>query len=455
MRRYFLPSVFAATIFSVVVFYANCTPDLSVPRPQPGSCDFSKMVAVGGDFMSGYMDGALSARGQERSVPALLARQLMLAGGGSFLQEKISVSGGLGWNLKPWESWFVNASKLGFKTDCQGVNSLMPVWDSLARANAAAEINSPASGSAQDFSVPFATMAQLFSPSLGNYSVSQNTNPYYHRIASNAGTSTVIGDAVNVNATFFSAWFGMEDIYNYAQQGGAGVSIPSAATFSAYLDSALSRLTQNGAKGVIANIPDFRDFPYYTLVPWNGAALTQSKADSLNDIYQQAGFMNINFASGNNGFVIADANAPNGFRQMHGNEYITLSVPVDSLKCDYLGLLFSVMPDRYVLDSAEVAYLDMNIAAYNSVIAQKAAQYNLALVDMNSYFRSFVSGIKWDGVNYNAEFVTGGFFSLDGYHPNEKGDALIANEFITAINNKFGATVPTLNCFDCNGVLFP
>ena len=113
------------------------------------------------------------------------------------------------------------------------------------------------------------------------------------------------------------------------------------------------------------------------------------------------------------------------------------------------------MPDRYVLDSNEVAFIDQMIAGYNLVIAQKATQYGLALVDANAYFKTLTSGIKWNGVNYNSQFVSGGVFSLDGYHPNQNGYALITNEFIKAINAKYRASIPTLNCTDCNGILFP
>lgn len=434
---------------------AGCTPKLDIPTPGAGDADFTKLVAVGGDFMAGYQDGALFYDGQERCIPALLARQFAFAGGENFNQLHIN-STGLGWNLKPWESWYVDASKLNYKVDCQGINSLMPLWDSVSRSDAASIINFPQlAGPTQNFSIPFATTQELFSPALGNYSSSQNTNPFYKRIASNPGTSTVIGDAKNSNATFFSAWLGMEDIYNYASKGGAGMTIAPASTFSIYLDSICMALTQNGAKGVIANIPDFRNFPFYTLVTWNAATLTQNKADSLTDIYATAGLTNIVFQEGANGFIIDDANAPNGVRLMHTGEYITLGVPLDSLKCDYLGILFSTMPNRYVLDSTEVVYLDQMIASYNNVIAQKANQYGLALVDANSYFKTVASGIKWNGVDFNTEFVTGGFYSLDGYHPNQNGYALIANEFIKAINLKFHASIPNLNCTDCNGVLFP
>ncbi|HEY0029203.1 MAG TPA: SGNH/GDSL hydrolase family protein, partial [Bacteroidia bacterium] len=111
--------------------------------------------------------------------------------------------------------------------------------------------------------------------------------------------------------------------------------------------------------------------------------------------------------------------------------------------------------DRYVLDSNEVYEIDQAISSYNAVIAQKASQYNLALVDMKSYMQNVVSGIKWNGVSFNMEFVSGGFLSLDGYHPNQKGYSLIANEFIKAINNKYKSTIPEIYCTECDGVKFP
>jgi hypothetical protein len=60
-----------------------------------------------------------------------------------------------------------------------------------------------------------------------------------------------------------------------------------------------------------------------------------------------------------------------------------------------------------------------------------------------------------DGVLMNSTFVIGNFFSLDGYHPTEKGYALLANQFIRAINTRYGSTLPLIHCTDCRGVLFP
>lgn len=451
MKPFALSSLIAVFVFCAV----QCTPDLSAPAPSAGSLNLSRSIGIGGDYIAGYQNGALTEDAQHKSLPALLARQFVLAGGGAYEEQYIGGGqNGLGWNSKSWESWYVGASHLGWRTDCEGVVSLGPLKDSLNVSTAASLYSNFYYEPNNNFGIPFATTAQLLSPSLGVVP-SANTNPFYHRIASLPGTSTVLNDAANTSATFFTAWLGMEDIYEYARNGGEGTTIASPAQFSLQLDSILSALTINGAKGAIANVPDFRDIPYYTLVPWNGAALTASKADSLNDIYDVSGLTHIRFHEGNNGFVINDPNAPSGVRQIRRNEYITLGVPLDSMKCNYMGILFSTLPDRYVLDSSEVAFIDQHIAAYNSIIQQKAAQYHLAFVDMRAYFRSVHTGILWDGVEYNATFVSGGFFSLDGYHPNQKGYALIANEFIVAINTRYGATIPTLNCADCEGVRFP
>ncbi|HLG35636.1 MAG TPA: SGNH/GDSL hydrolase family protein, partial [Bacteroidia bacterium] len=293
--------------------------------------------------------------------------------------------------------------------------------------------------------------AELFSPTTGT----ANGNIYYHRFASTPGTSTVFSDAISADASFFVAWTGMEDIYDYARNGGYNKTIPPAAQFESHLDSLLSGLTSNGAKGVIANIPDIHSFPFYTLIPYNGVELTQAKADSLNDIYNLALITHIHFAEGKNAFITYDTAAPYGVRHLSGDELILLSVPLDSMKCYFLGILFQFIPDRCVLDTSELALIEQSIRQYNTIIAQKAAQYDLAFADMNSFFSSVNAGIKWDGVDFNAEFISGGFYSLDGQHPNQKGYSLVTNEFIRAINAKYGSTLPPVNCSECDGVLFP
>jgi hypothetical protein len=433
-------------VFLFAGIILSCTPEIEVPEPSQGDADLTKTVAVGGNYMAGYQDGALSKSGQELSLPALITRQFRLAGGGLFFQPLMPGNEGLGLHSKPWESPFVSPSWLGHKTDCEGTTSLSPLKNFVSLSAAAPYLQGVAGNSFQNLGVPFARIQSWFDPAFG---AASNSNPYYNRFASDPGNSTLFFDAKAQNATFVIAWVGMEDIYEYARFGGSG-SIASSAAFSAYLDTLLSGLTANGAKGVLANIPHISSFPFYTLISSRGLDLSQNKADSLNLL--TGGLFN--FQPGPNGFIIADPSSVSGYRQMVNGEYVLLTVPTDSLKCEYLGS-FTELPDRYSLDLGEVAIIEQAIAEYNVVIAQKAAQYNFALVDMNTYFKTVQSGIKWDGVELNAEFVSGGFFSLDGYHPHQKGYALIANEFIRVINLKYSSTIPTINCTECSGVKFP
>ena len=446
---------FSIFLILFIALFNACSPKLDIPVPDAGNADFSKTVAVGGNYMAGYQDGALYQKGQRFSIPALLAEQFKLVGGSIFNQALMPDDNGLGLNSKVWESWFLSPSHLGYKTDCKNVSALSPLKNFISEGAASPYLVGVSGNSVQNLAIPFTNIIDYFNPLWGTAFSAQNRNPYYNRVAGNPGVSTIYTDAKAQNATFITAWVGMEDIYNYAGSGGTTAAIPSAVSFSAYLDTLLGGLTANGARGVIATIPDFRVFPYYTLVAWDNADLRQTQADSLNDIYEPAGLLHIHFVKGRNGFVIDDASANGSVRQLHEGEYITLSVPLDSMKCEKYGLIYNTIHDRYVIDSSEIYTIDQAISSYNSVIIQKAAQYNLALADMHSYFNSVKSGIKWNGADFNATFVSGGFFSLDGYHPNQKGYALIANEFIRAINVKYDAVIPTLNCVECDGVKFP
>jgi len=55
----------------------------------------------------------------------------------------------------------------------------------------------------------------------------------------------------------------------------------------------------------------------------------------------------------------------------------------------------------------------------------------------------------------DAEFVTGGFYSLDGRNLNPIGQALLANEFIKAINDKYNSKIPWADVTKYHGVIFP
>lgn len=443
------------TCIAFALFIHACTPEPKGFEPSAGKADFTNVIALGGSYLAGYQDGGLFVKGQENSLAALIANQLAYADGGSFYQVMIADGKGVGLSSKPWESAFVTPSTLGTKTDCKGVTSTSPVKSSVSEISALAILNSGDRTKNNNFSVPFASVMDYNNPNLGlNYGIN-NTNPFYNRIASKPGVSTILSDAKDKHPSFIISWLGMDDIYNYASKGGANLTIPSTAEFEQQLDLILGDFAKNGVKGIMATIPDFRDFPFYTLIPWDNADLTQNQADSLNDAYiPNSMFDHIRFEQGRNGFVVEDPAEASGFRQLKAGEYISIAVPTDSMKCYKYGLLIKVINNRYSLIESEVKILDEAIKNYNQTIVKKSSEYGFALVDMYSYFKKVKAGVKWNGADFNLEFVSGGFLSLDGYHPNQKGYNLIANEFIKAINEKYEANVPYSTCKNCDGILF-
>src|SRR5437763_12463825 len=99
-----------------------------------------------------------------------------------------------------------------------------------------------------------------------------------------------------------------DDVYAYAIPGGAMDAItpsagPAGYGFDASIDAIVSTLTSNGAKGVIANIPDITSIPYFNTIPYNGLVLDDANAAALTQAYQPLG---ITFHAGANGFIIED-----------------------------------------------------------------------------------------------------------------------------------------------------
>ena len=437
-----------------MVFFVACIPKLEEPELQSGSADFTKVVALGDNYFSGYRDGALYKEGQESSVSAIVQRQMSLVTPSEFNVAPLNEGQSIGSNSKPWVSTWQTRSYMQMRPDCEGVEDLGPVSDTIAYQTGI-DLLSPWTGaSVQNIGVVSATSADMLDPGFGM--AFDSGSAYYHRIATAPGTSTMLSDAAAQDASFFLLMAGMSDVYQSILKGGT-FPIEPAANFEANLDQILSTLSANGSKGAIANIPHFDDLAYFTTIPSTGAELNQNRADSLNDIYDLINVDTnfVNWRVGPNGFVIDDPAAPQGIRQLTEEEYVCLIANIDSIQCFLVGLVFNTLPDTYVLDKTEIPGLTSTIDAYNAVIAAKAAEYDIALVDINSYLATVDDVIFEDGVEVSSGFASGGMFSLDGLHPTPKGSALLANEFIEAINAHYGSTIPAAQMSDYNGVFFP
>ena len=132
------------------------------------------------------------------------------------------------------------------------------------------------------------------------------------------------------------------------------------------------------------------------------------------------------------------------YRQMVEGELLTLTTPLDSIKCAGFGIL-KPMPGQFVLRQSEIDKINDAVAGYNTTIKNIATANGLAHVDANQRLKDLQSGITYNGISYTTTFVTGGAFSLDGVHPNSRGYAIIANTFIDAINSTYGSSIDKVN----------
>lgn len=429
----------------------GCKPKDPGSDLSAGDIDPTKYVAVGGSVTAGFLDDGLSYEGQENSLAAILAEQLSMVGGTGFTQPLLSQSS-VGINING------NATfKLGYKTDCENVTSLSPIRKAVSGDYSALD-NNIFSSSFRNMGVPYLKSLDLNTNGYGNpLNGAGNFNPFFARMTSNQSTASVMQDALASQPTFFSFFVGMDEVLAFAKKGGATGSLTpvngaDGVGFEGSVESALSALVSNGAKGVVGTIPDVTEMPYFTTIPYDGLDLDEESAQTLNEVYNPIG---IYFNVGKNPFVMEDPSAGAfGVRLMEEGELILLSVPLDSVKCYKMGSVFPFR-NEFVLTNTEIGSIRSAIQNYNDVLVTKAQAKGLAVADANGFYKKFKSGIVYNGVSMNAKFVSGGAYSLDGVHLNPKANALLANEFIKAINVRYNAKIPFADASKYRGVIFP
>ncbi|MFT5860542.1 MAG: hypothetical protein ACI865_002655 [Flavobacteriaceae bacterium] len=434
------------------VYLVSCKPEIIAPDIGTGDLDASVFVAIGSDGTAGYANDALHSNGQENSFAAILSKQINLVTTSSFNQPLIS-SNSTGVSLDS-NSRLI----LGYKTDCKGETSLSPVRE--GSLGDIALLGTSIYNNASPFhnvGVPGAGILDVNTSGYGNPANGVgNYNPFYARIAASQVTGSILEDAENLSPTFFSIELGESDIMTYAKSGATSTTptpaVGSAGVgFEGSLDEIVNALYINGAKGIISNVPNVIDYPYFTTIPYNGLNLDADKAATLTTVFS---FLGLTFTVGDNPFLIKDAAEPFGVRQMVEGELVLLSVPLDSVKCLGLGSITGIS-NEHVLTLTEIADIQLRTSDYNAVISTIALTYNLAFVDKESLINSLNSGIVYNGVAMNTSFITGGAFSLDGRNLNPNGQALLANKYIESINTAFNSRIPYASVVNYPGIIFP
>jgi len=143
------------------------------------------------------------------------------------------------------------------------------------------EITNKLSGPFNNMGVPGAKSFHLVAPGYGNVAGVElgQANPYFVRFSSSE-TTAILADAVAQNPSFFSLWIGNNDILGYATSGGTGedqagnldpstygsTDITDPNVFGGVFTQLINELNANASGGVVYNIPNVTDIPFFTTV---------------------------------------------------------------------------------------------------------------------------------------------------------------------------------------------
>lgn len=497
--------------------FASCEPEfeneINSNTYSAGDADFTSYVAIGNSLTAGFMDGTVYKSGQQYSFPNLLAKQFAIVGGGEFTQpsfeDDVNNLGGLllGGQQIAAARRIINASAGG---------------PEVISGTPTIEVTNLQKKAYHNMGVPSAKSFHLLLSGYGNLAgVAMGTaNPYFVRHATTP-EATVLGDAMSMNPTFFTNWIGSNDVLAFATSGGVGVDqtgntnpytygsndITDPTYFAGVYNAIIETLTANGAKGVVATIPNVTSIPYFTTVPYAPlpaeTIAANPQVELLVGLYQflsaatngrisplklEPGQVNalliededlpslsaqITAYAANSGNPLLQAYATQ-LGQLYGkarhataNDLILLTTsgvigtenPASIAPFNINGITFPLQ-DQHVLTANEAQMVATATAAFNNAIKSIAQAKGLAIADMNAIMAQLAdntTGLKTDdGQVYYANYFSTDrlhttLFSLDGVHPNAKGYAIVANEIIKVINQHYNAHLPLLNPADYPG----
>ncbi len=515
MKKFLLPAFAGLSLICSTSCKTDFDQDVADSAPQAGTANFSKYVALGNSLTSGYRDGALYMTGQKESYPVMLSEQMKAVGGGEFLVPYMADElGGIkqAGIVDKLQLKVVNGSlsPVGNAT-IEGNTTLASIFQAGKYfqnmgvpgaksyhlvANGYGSLAGLSTGTANPYFVRFAS-----SPTTSVVADAKAQNPTFFSLW--IGNNDVLGyataggdeliDKITPTATFTAAYNAI--LSNMTQGGTKGViaNIPD-----------------------VTSIPFFTRVPYNPVpaerlntAPAGSPSNADANLASINQIL--GAVKQILSASGdgariqllsktsNNPVLLLDESLTD--RSANITAGLTASGAFPAQTAAFIGQVFGrarhatpadliplrtsavigtaptgvpapfnsygityPLDDKHVLrgifgtgTDSEVALVQKAVADFNAIIAAKASEYNLAFVDANSRMSELgsMSGILYDGVRYTSTFVTGGTFSLDGVHLTGRGYALMANEFIIAINKKYGSTLRQVEVNRYSGVTFP
>jgi lysophospholipase L1-like esterase len=364
--------------------------------------DFSKYVALGDSLTAGFSSGSINRTYQNNSYPALIYRQATGRSTG-FEQPLVSEPGLPGILV---------------------LRSLVPL--SITPTPGAGQPVNALLGRAYDnMAIPGARLHDLLTKTQST-SATDPTN----LVLRGQGT-TQLQQGLSLHPTFVTLWIGNNDALAAATSGIVidGVTLTPLDQFTADYRAVVATIASTGAKMAIANIPNVTSIPFVTTLTRFVPNPATGQPVLING--QPVPLIGPNGPLQQGDFVLLTASAE--LAQGRG-------IPAA------LGGSGQPLSDSAVLSAAEAATIRDRVNNYNVVIRTVATERGAAFVDANALLQNLsTSSINIGGITFSGAFLTGGVFSYDGVHPTAFGYAFIANQFIAAINEKFGNDIEPVN----------
>ncbi len=433
-------------------FMTACAPLINPDKkPTLGELPLQDVMAVGDRYVAGMTNGSretgsllgLYEEGQRFAFPNLIVEQL-----NSLSEEERKREVIFRQHLNPVEgSGYFELEEVKFRS-CDGeiiaeqvrLNPAIPDWIDLR----------PEAGEVDNFGIPFLRVGQLSKANV------LPANPFFQRMIGPGQEVERFEDLwKDREPSLLFLWMGMEDILAYATRGAANTAFPLTPTslFSQNLSSLMDSLeaaSQDDFLAVLGNIPQIDRFPYFDALPHRFR--TGEDCNELSaDIYYE------------------NSDSLGGIRIATTEVSFLLSLRGRIGKNQGGGASFGLsrenpIPDYLVLDPSEKEDIRRAIEAYNRSIDSLINQANegldrpkWVLADLASVFENLEGGMNEGGLSVGLGHLSGGIFSLDGLTFSARGNAVIANEFMRAINQKAdrGARLPLFSLPDYPGVIFP
>jgi lysophospholipase L1-like esterase len=272
------------------------------------------------------------------------------------------------------------------------------------------------------------------------------------------GLGTEVDQAIAQKPTFILVWIGGNDFLGAVTAGTPKLLTPTA-TFTTAYNAMLDKLIAGAPNAgiVVGTLPtNPLAVPFLTTVPpfiVNPATRQPVLGPDGKPIYYVSDLGNGTFGQLPPGsFVTLPALAK--IQTGVGIPAALKAVPPFNM----LPNVGQPLTDNDTLTPDETATILGRVAEYNAAITAAASARNIPVADITGLFNRSVTGIQAGPFTFNASFILGGEFSLDGVHMTDIGYMFFANEYIKAINNGYGTHVPlaSLTKFLANnGANFP